>query len=207
MPAIALLADVLPEIQPLDIFVGGDEESLSHSIQRIIGGNVGHCMIAEQPLTSDVKLVEAIARGVVRTWLSTRVRDYAESNRGRLYWLPLSSEFRATLDVEAALFWLRLQLGKKYGAGQAAMSGLSWRFPWIPATESFRRSHCSELAIGTFKAGHGEGFADWNASEVNPKDVAQAQIYARAVQLVWPEPLRHFNETPPHLMAVGVNQD
>jgi len=207
MPAIALLADVLPAMQPLDVFLAADESPLSRGIQKVTGGDAGHCMLVEEVLACDARLIETLGRGVTQMWLSSRVKDYAASDMGRLFWLPLSPAFRATLDEAAALGWLRDQIGVRYGAGQALMSGLSWRFPWIPKTESFRRSHCSELIIGAFKAGHGAGFEKWNASEANPKDVGQAQIYSDAVQVVWQAPLRHFNEVPPHLMAVGVNQD
>ena len=170
--------------------------------------HIGHIAIVTRVLAKDVQIIEATWPRVRYSWLSERIQDYAKSDRGRIWWLSLSPEFRETLDESAALYWLYQQIGKKYGWRQAWTSAMSWAW-WLPGldVESFVRLHCSELAIGGFKAGHGEGFENWNASEANPQDVIQAAIYRLAVNLVWDPTFRGFNEMPPHLMAPSVNID
>ena len=87
MPGIALLADVLAEMQPLDIIVMADEGRVSSGIQAVTSGSIGHCAVVEsvRPDIGDVRLVEALWPRVRRTWLSERITDYAKCDRGRVF--------------------------------------------------------------------------------------------------------------------------
>ena len=117
-----------------------------------------------------------------------------------MWYLPLSADIRASLDLDAFWAWLREQDGKPYDTGGAMGSALRT----VRNREDYGRLFCSELAAGGLKAGG--AIRDINPSEVDPRDLVRFAIYSGWGYLIkgdWHE-LRKYNTVNPE--GFGINR-
>jgi len=117
--------------------------------------------------------------GVQRNRLSLRVKYY----EGMMWWLPLSEESRAKLDLKAFMDFLLHSEGKKYDMPQAIKSALDGMDSVSVLNlmtynqEDFSAFFCSELATAALEAGGVIGKI--NSSEVTPIDLCSFEIYSK----------------------------
>lgn len=109
--------------------------------------------------------------GVQVNRLSKRVSNY----KGKVFWIPLSKESRATMNFPDFWEYLWKQDGKKYDFKQAIKAGL---YLWS-TRENGAEMFCSELVTGAYEAGG--IIPETNASEMTPQDVCDLPIYSGAV--------------------------
>jgi hypothetical protein len=114
--------------------------------------------------------------GVQRNRLSTHVTYY----EGDMWWLPLSDEVRAALDLKKFTDFLMHLEGRPYDLPQAIGAGLDFADALFPGSarndEDFAKLFCSELACAALEKG--EALRKVNASEVTPIDLCRFSIFA-----------------------------
>jgi len=113
--------------------------------------------------------------GVVTRYMSDVVQDYA----GRVWWLPLSAEARARIDLDAFGSYLTMQEGARYDFWQVARAGFKALVGWniTAIEEDSRRVFCSEYVAQALEE---SGAYQWPCtSSVTPAELAAASIYAR----------------------------
>ena len=198
---------VRPAIQPGDVIAFGGECLTSKIIMLATNSPVSHVGVVER--TNEYggiwtnMLVESTslngASGVMRVRMSERLQDY----RGRIWWLPLSDEFRARLDMHDFWFWLERQVGKPYNAHGAIDSALDVfeKLPligeWFRNEEKYKRLFCSHLVCGALKMSGGLPSC-LNPAEMTPRDLTAMSIYKMCVQLKGEvKDIKNFNRFPP----------
>jgi hypothetical protein len=206
--------DILrPVIQPGDIIAFGGECIISKIIMLATNSPVSHVGIVERTNQDNGfwtnMLMESTTlngtSGVVRTRLSERLQDY----RGRVWWLPLSEETRAKLDMDKFWIWLENQNGKPYNARGAIKSALDIfeKIPfigkWFRNRESYKRLFCSHLVAGALKAA-GVLPQGINPSEITPRDLTAMRLYSYDVQLKGEvKEVKNFNRFSPDKFCEG----
>jgi signal peptidase I len=198
---------VRPIIRPGDVIAFGGEELISRVIMLFTNSPVSHVGVVERTQENNGiwtnVLVESTSldgiSGVVRTRLSERMQDY----RGRIWWLPLSDSFRATLNMQDFWFWLEKQIGKPYNAHGAIDSALDVfeKIPfigkWFRNEERYKRLFCSHLVCGALKMSGGLPSC-LNPAEMTPRDLTAMSIYSLCVQLKGGvKDIKNFNRFPP----------
>lgn len=117
--------------------------------------------------------------GVQRNRMSLRLKYY----EGDMWWLPLSEESRAKLDLVKFTNFLLHYEGRPYDMPQAvksaldAMDGISILNLATYNNEDFASFFCSELAAAALEAGG--VINNINASEVTPIDLCAFNIFAQ----------------------------
>ena len=198
---------VRPIIRPGDVIAFGGECLTSKVIMIATNSPVSHVGVVERTNKNNGiwtnTLVESTTlngiSGVVRTRFSERIQDY----RGAIWWLPLSDEFRAKLDMPKFWSWLERQVGKPYNAHGAIDSALDVfeKLPligkWFRNEEKYKRLFCSHLVCGALKMSGGLPSC-LNPAEMTPRDLTAMNIYSLCVQLKGEvKEIKNFNRFPP----------
>lgn len=184
--------EIRPLIQCGDVIAFGGEGLVSKIIKLATSSVVSHVGVVRQTALAhnmwQNHVIESTSlngmSGVTTNRLSQRLQDY----RGEVWWLPLSTPFRATISWSTFFLWLEHQHGKRYDTLAAIDSALDWgeRLPlighWFRNPEKYKRLFCSQLVTGAFK--QAGGLPDYiNPAEMTPKDLVSMQIYGEARQL------------------------
>ena len=133
----------------------------------------------------------------------SRLSDRIDTYNGEIWWLPLSDEARAKLDMKTFFDFLLHQNRKEYDMPQAVKSTLD-ALDKIPIlgkashnTEDFSKFFCSELAAAGLEAGGVIG--SLNASEVTPIDLCKFNIFTNEYRQIkgGERPIGGFNTLSP----------
>lgn len=184
--------DIRKHIKPGDIIAFNGRGRFSRIVQLATGAPVSHIGIVCISLVqyyghNTVEIMESVREGedpetgepitgVTRNRLSTRIANYD----GRVWWLPLSDQSRATLDYTSAVRFLMSVMGRPYDLPQAILSAIDALDDFADkltyAVEDYSALFCSELAAAALKAG-GVLPQSCNPSEVTPIDLCRMPIY------------------------------
>ena len=187
-------------MRPGDVIALGSKGHLSDLIKWGTRSNVSHVGIVFETHVNggDGRIVDIMesttlyedpetgkrVAGVQRNRLSRRLK-YEE---GEAWWLPLSDEARARLDVQAMTNFLLHHDEKEYDMVQALQSGLDLGTMLGQAKEDFSSFFCSELVSAALEAGG--VIKEINASEVTPADMCMFNLYAKEYVLLQGEEKR-----------------
>lgn len=167
----ATFDEVKDLIRPGDLLAFGGYEPESRLIKLVGRSPLSHTALAWQTGPDGPVLMEAIGVGVRRAPIGSRVAEY----NGDAWWIPLSEEARAQLDVPAMQRFLAQQEGKEFdtdqmiGAGIHALVGGGTR-----TNEDLNQFFCSELVTAGLRAG---GLVDLNPSETTPRDLVRLGLW------------------------------
>lgn len=156
-------------------------------------------IVLSQPVAGGARTVDVIeaawptVRRVALSWKVRRYQRYA-FGRGRAWWIPMSDEALAQLDVRAYHNYLNARRHLGYDFWGAVGCGLSLRLP----LDSPARDYCSELAVDALHAGRLDTGLDYWAC--SPAEMLRSSIWAPTYyQLVGPPtPFRHYREEKSH---------
>lgn len=160
-------------IQPGDVVAFGGRGVFSWVIKKWTRYPISHVGIISRVDVhggpESVRVMESTSLdgycGVVETRLSERVAHY----KGEVFWLPLSFDNRARIQMRKYWKYIYDMEGRPYDMWQAIRSAT-----WV-GDECFDRLFCSELVAGALEA---SGVIDSiNASSVTPKDVCLLKLY------------------------------
>ena len=159
------------EMQPGDLIAFGGTGWFSRIIKFFTMSPVSHVgVVLEWDTFGRVMIMEATSldgfKGVQVNRLSSRVAQYD----GHVWWMPLSDQVRAKLNVHAMVKYMWAQDGKKYDTKQAIKSAIPF---WT--RENDKRMFCSELVSRGYE--QGGIIKDVNSSEMTPDDVCHFPLY------------------------------
>lgn len=187
----ATFDEVKDLIRPGDLFAFGGYEPESRLIQLVGRAPISHTALAWQTGPDGPVLMEAVGVGVRRAPIQRRVQEY----NGDVWWIPMSEEARAYLDIPAMQRFLAEQEGKEFdtpGMLPAAIdlpgSGAS------EAKEDLSRLFCSELVSAGLRAG---GVLDLNPSETTPRDLVRQGLWG-------PYYVQLKGRTPKRIPGIGM---
>lgn len=157
--------------QPGDVVAFGGYSTFSKLIKLTTRSCVSHVAIVHSKQDGDIKTVEAVNSGVIRSDLREDLREY----EGEMWLLPL---YDRRVDIQKMVSYLNGAIGKPYDIGQAALSAIDI-FDSTSGVyknrEDLRALFCSELVASALDvAGTLIGV---NASEVTPIDLCRFNIY------------------------------
>ena len=200
--------NIRQEMQPGDVIAFSGKKFTSDAIKWLTSSNVSHVGVVFQSkiVINDTpqpgilnQVAESTLSGVQFTRLSGMVDRHQEHNE-QLWWLPLSSEARASLNLETFHNFLLHHEGRPYDFPQAGILGLDKLDPSeiIRNQENFEKLFCSELVAGALEAG--SVINNINASRVAPIDLCRFNIYAdHYVQFAGaPKYINWFNSVNPN---------
>lgn len=172
---------VRESLQPGDIIAFSGRGLISRGIAFFTGNAVSHVGIVFKTgsagLMQRVMLMESTTMingksGAQSTYMSERVEDYD----GVVWWLPLSKEARARLDLDAYWQVMEETKGVDYDY-RSIFHFLIDRLRLWSNSEDPRKLFCSEWATLGLKAGR--VLPIWiNSSDVRPCDLCAFQIYS-----------------------------
>lgn len=185
LPSASPYAPLRHKIQPGDIIAFSGQGISSEIVKVATRSEVSHvgiilrCELRQDlihPLLMESSPIEGF-HGVAISDLEERITHH----KGNMWWLPLRSERRQSLQVEKFQKFLLAQNKKKYDPIQAINSGLS-KLHSIPglgrltrSRENLDRLFCSELAAAALKAG--KVLPRINPSGITPSQLCQLAIY------------------------------
>lgn len=190
-------------MQPGDVIAFGGKGRASNLIKWATRGAVSHVGVVLKRRAIDdtsgryfVEVIESTSLYEVIGVQTTRLSDHVAHYAGEMWWLPLSAEARARLDVGALWEFLFGQVGKGYDVRQALAAGVdAFEFVGLgEASEDFSRFFCSELVAAGLEAAGVIGSI--NASEVTPIELCRWGIYRECVQ---------FKGSPKRISRVGAD--
>lgn len=165
---------------PGDVIAFGGKGAFSNVIKWITRSTVSHVgVILQSKLLLDGdpqagflnQIIESTSlngfNGVTISRLSDRLAVYD----GEVWWLPLASEIRAGMDLQAFFDFCLHQNKKRYDTFQAILAGLH-----LPQPERYGRLFCSELVAGALEASG--AVSRINASKTTPIELCRLPIFA-----------------------------
>lgn len=166
---------VREELRPGDVIAFSGRGWVSKVIKLFTRSKVSHVgIVLEISEQGRVMVMESTTlggkKGVQVNRLSQRVSQY----KGEMWWLPLNSVVKESMDMAAFWHFLWEQDGKKYDTWQALKSAL----PSVIRREHFDKMFCSELVAGALEAAG--AIPELNASEMTPDDVVELPVYGKS---------------------------
>lgn len=125
-----------------------------------------------------IQTVEALRSGIEVKRLSLRLKEYADSPGGIVWWLPLQDVIRERMDTAAFNDSLLHQQGLPYDWWQAMCSaeGL-WVTRWLPHNQrDYRSTFCAESYAVALQAAGGLP-ANINCSRLTPADLSSLALW------------------------------
>lgn len=216
----ALYSEVRSQMRPGDVIAFAGKDNFSDLIKWATRSNVSHVGVVfeskvmfegeTQPGTI-VDVMESTTlyvdpetkkrtSGVQRNRLSDRIKYHD----GQIWWLPLSSQARANLNLKKFTYFLLHNDKREYDLPQAILSGID-ALDKIGLTynkENFSKFFCSELVAAALEAAGVIG--NINASEVTPIDLCSFSLFAEDYYLLTGEPLeiKGYNSRNPENFGV-----
>ena len=192
--------DVRDLMQPGDVIAFGGTAFGSRWIQLCSKANVNHVATvlkrhqSENSNHYDLEIIESVYHRDGVTGVRTIIASELITNyKGKVWWLPLGTKKRETLNVHLGLFYqcMLRQKGKDFDF-KTAMKSVFDQFDgigWTYAEEDFSKFFCAELvAFGLEKCGV---LQKLNASEVTPIDLCRFKIYTDHYVLIHDDPDAH----------------
>ncbi|NQY09384.1 MAG: hypothetical protein HRT71_07695 [Flavobacteriales bacterium] len=105
---------------------------------------------------------------------------------GNVWILPLSDEFRATLDIDKLKKYLYAQLGKEYDYDGLLKSGVDFleNIGIAVTRKDTDKFFCSELVMAAMMEAGDSIPQNVNPAEVTPKDIIQLKIFKKPYYMV-----------------------
>lgn len=178
-------------IRPGDLFAFGGYEPESRLIQLVGRAPISHTALAWQTGPDGPILMEAVGVGVRRAPIRRRVEEY----NGDVWWIPMSDEARAYLDIPAMQQFLAEQEGKEFDAAQMLPAAIDLLEEGaMKAKEDLTRLFCSELVTAGLRAG---GVLNLNPSETTPRDLVRQGLWG-------PYYVQLKGRTPKRIPGIGL---
>lgn len=185
-------------MKPGDVIAFGGEGPLSEVIKKSTFSPVSHVGIILN--NNDIDGLDVFNLIIESTSLGdgfagvqiNRMSLHIKTYKGQIWWLPLSAETRAKMNITKFLAFCASKEGVPYDAMQAVRSRLD-DFPLVKDNEEdFSKLFCSELDTAALEFSGAIGTI--NASTQTPQDVCEFAIYDDYVQLLGPtEVIPNFN--------------
>lgn len=191
MPIQTTYAEVRDRMQPGDVIAFGGRGLVSWIIQTWTRHPVSHVGIVGRVLERDgrirVKIYESTMLNGTAQVADQYLSDVIERANGNVWWLPLSLQVRAELDMVA--FWTSIDAmnGTRYDLFGAAKSAM-WT---IQPKEDRAKLFCSEFVAAALE--DGGAIHSINCSEVDPRECVGLRIYSPVYYQLKGKPTRIKN--------------